>query len=89
MRSCAARNQVAAAALGRGLVPRGMRVAVGCRHPGSPYLVAAARDLGVPADPEWFLALGDGDALQRGTFHVFAPGAAAPDMGREVRARAG
>jgi hypothetical protein len=43
-----------------------------------PFLVQAAIDAGVPGATRWFLALGDGDDLQRGVFYLFADGARSP-----------
>jgi hypothetical protein len=74
-----ARNRVTAEAVGRGLVPRPLRVAVATRAPGLPYLVDAGRALGVPDEADWFLSLGDGDEFQRGTFHVLRRDAAVPE----------
>ena len=39
-------------------------------RPAPPLLLAAVRELGLPADPAWVLALGNGDDLQRAVFHV-------------------
>jgi len=39
-------------------------------RPAPPLLLAAVRELGLPADPGWVLALGNGDDLQRAVFHV-------------------
>ena len=47
--------------------------------PETPFLVAAAGDAGVPADAGWFLTPGHGDALARGTFHLFRRGSREPD----------
>jgi Phosphotransferase enzyme family len=43
-----------------------------------PYLVAAARDHGIPDDVEWVLTLGKGDELSRNVFHLFPPGSNVP-----------
>ena len=54
-------------------------LSVGVDQPGPPYIVAAAaREFGLPAPLDWFVTLGEGDALTRGVFHLFAPGAAEP-----------
>jgi hypothetical protein len=39
----------------------------------APFLLAAATELGVPADNRWFLRIGQGSALTRCSFFVFAP----------------
>jgi hypothetical protein len=54
-------------------------IAIGARTPGLPYVVAAARGLGVPPDAGWFLTLGQGDDLSRNAFQLFRPGASTPD----------
>jgi hypothetical protein len=70
--------------LGRWLISHGSLpelrplLTVGTREPGAPFLVQAARDLGVPDGCEWFLTLGSADALTRGVFHLFPPGAIEP-----------
>jgi hypothetical protein len=75
----AARNRVAASLLKRGLLPaRGGALTIGLRSPAPPLMVAAAGDLGVPRDAQWFMTLGRGDQLSRNVFHLFEPGAAAP-----------
>jgi hypothetical protein len=43
-----------------------------------PYLVAAARDHGVPLDAGWVLTLGQGDELSRNAFHLFSRDSAVP-----------
>ena len=75
----AARNRVAASLLKRRLFPaRGGALTIGLRTPAPPLMVAAAGDLGVPGDAQWFMTLGRGDQLSRNVFHLFEPGAAAP-----------
>jgi hypothetical protein len=54
-------------------------VTVGTRAPGPPALVAAAAELGVPADAGWFLTFGQGDALSRNAFQLFDPGRSDPE----------
>jgi hypothetical protein len=49
------------------------------RDPGPPNLVAAARDLSVPADVSWFLTFGQGDALSRNAFQLFPAGHRHPE----------
>ena len=74
------RNRVLGRLFARGIVPPGRAVLTvaskGPRKP--PFLVAAATELGVPADATWFVGLGGGDVLARGVFQVFAPGAREP-----------
>ncbi len=43
-----------------------------------PYVLKTAQAYGIPADSGWFMACGQGDALSRNVFHVFARGAAEP-----------
>ena len=75
----AARNRVAASLLKRRLLPaRGGALTIGLRRPAPPLMIAAAGDLGVPRDAQWFMTLGRGDQLSRNVFHLFEPGAAAP-----------
>jgi hypothetical protein len=54
-------------------------VTAATQDPGPPVLVAAARDLGVPADAEWFLTFGQGDALSRNAFQLFRAGRGQPE----------
>jgi len=72
------RNRVAAELVARGLLPPGKGFALGTKTPGKPFLVAAAEHLGVPAMASWFLVPGAGDALSRGVFQLFDPGAREP-----------
>lgn len=44
-----------------------------------PLLVAAACDLGVPNDADWFLTFGQGDALSRNAFQIFRAGDPQPE----------
>jgi len=70
----------------RMLVSRGMFpswaspvVTVATRAEGPPTLVAAARELGVPRDVNWFLTFGQGDALSRNAFQLFRADSSRPD----------
>jgi hypothetical protein len=72
-----ARNRALAALAGALPDPRPLQ-ALGLREPGPPATLAAAGRFGVPAGAGWFLTLGQGDALTRAVFHVFAPGARNP-----------
>ena len=74
-----ARNQLARLLLAHGALPE-LRsvVTVGTRSAGPPFFVRAAESLGVPDRSEWFLTLGSADALARGVFHLFPPGAPEP-----------
>lgn len=49
-------------------------VAIGTRRTGAPFIVDAARPLGLPEHVEWFMALGEGDELQRGVLVLFPKG---------------
>ena len=67
----------------RVLVPRGWSVlpqvlTAAARSSAPPYLVAAARDHGVPTDVGWVLTLGQGDDLSRNAFHLFPRGSGVP-----------
>jgi len=74
-----ARKQVVAALLTRGVPPRPRNVVtVGLRRLRLPFLVDAAGELGVPPASSWFLLNGSGDALARGVFFLFPPGADEP-----------
>ena len=73
------RNDAAAAVLSRGLAPPGRTlVTVGAAEHGAPFMVDAAQALGIPAEAGWFLAPAQGDALSRGVFVIFPPGARQP-----------
>jgi hypothetical protein len=72
------RNEIAARAVGLGLVPGRFVVGVGGAA-GSPFVLRAAEEAGaVPAEADWFLAAGQGDALSRGVFVLFPPRDARP-----------
>jgi hypothetical protein len=74
-----ARNQGAAALIALRSFPDLPRsLTLGMRHHAPPFVVAAAQDLGVPSDVDWFLTLGLGEPLARAVFHLFVPGAAEP-----------
>ncbi|TMK70520.1 MAG: hypothetical protein E6G50_08320 [Actinobacteria bacterium] len=53
-------------------------VTVAQRDLGTPFLVRAAHELGVPGDADWYLTLGHGDVLTRAVFHLFERGAGRP-----------
>jgi hypothetical protein len=59
--------------------PVGALVTVAQRGAAPPALVGAARELGLPDDLGWFLALGQGDALSRNAFFLFAADAPEPE----------
>jgi hypothetical protein len=86
------RNRLAPLVLARGLVPAEGALAVAERNGGPPFLIAAARDAGVPADGDFLWATGSSDVLSRGALFVFARGEAAPEwvikFGRVPDARA-
>jgi hypothetical protein len=74
-----ARNRALAALARLGALPDPRPLqSLGLREPGPPETLAAAEHLGVPAGAGWFLTLGQGDALTRAVFHVFAPGSRTP-----------
>lgn len=73
------RNDLARAAVALGAFPElGRSITVGAAEPGPPFVVAAAGELGVPAEADWFLTLGQGDALTRAAFQLFPPGEREP-----------
>lgn len=73
------RNAAAKSLLGRRRFPEVLPViTVMTSREGRPFFLAAAEDLGVPADGEWFMSLGEIDSLSRSAFHVFAPGEREP-----------
>jgi Phosphotransferase enzyme family len=67
-----ARVRTARELLSHGLFPSWASpvVTVATQEPGAPGLLAAAQDLGIPTDANWFLTFGQGDALSRNAFHV-------------------
>jgi hypothetical protein len=74
------RNAVAKSLISLGRLPERLpSVAVGTATGDPPFLLAAARELGVPAEGEWFMTLGGFDLLSRSVFQVFGPDAAEPD----------
>ncbi len=75
-----ARNAlIARLARHRALPPIPGQVIVASDPPGPPFAVAAAqRRLELERAPDWFLSLGEGDALTRGVFHLFEPGGTEP-----------
>jgi hypothetical protein len=54
-------------------------VTVATQAAGPPALVAAAGELGVPSDVNWFLTFGQGDALSRNAFQLFRAGSDQPE----------
>ena len=54
-------------------------VTVATRAAGPPALVAAAGELGVPGDANWFLTFGQGDALSRNAFQLFRASSDQPE----------
>jgi hypothetical protein len=73
------RNGVAAMLLEHATIPD-IRpgLAVGALEARPPFMLAEAEQLGVAADGEWFLTLGQSDDLTRGVFHVFPRGEREP-----------
>lgn len=72
------RNAVVARLVSAGTLPGRSVLTVASPSGGEPFLVAAARSLGVVADGGWFVSLGSGDDLQRFAFHLFRAGEDAP-----------
>ena len=77
----AARMRAAQELIAHGLFPSWASpvVTVATRDAGPPVLIAAARDLGVPADAGWFLTFGQGDSLSRNAFQLFRAGRDDPE----------
>lgn len=77
----AARKRAARALVSRGLFPSWASpvVTVATQAAGPPTFVAAAGELGVPRDTDWFLTFGQGDALSRNAFQLFRTGASKPE----------
>jgi hypothetical protein len=75
-----ARNSIARSLLRAGIFPElSSAVTVAARTSGTPYLVAAARAVGVPTECDWFLTLGTVDSASRNVFHLFPRGGANPE----------
>lgn len=74
------RNEIAAAGMSIGRFPDLPRsLTLGLPSADAPFLVEAARPLGVPRHSDWFLTLGWlGDPLARAAFQLFAPAEAEP-----------
>jgi len=77
----AARMHGARILASRGLFPSWASpvLTVATRDAGPPVLIAAAAELGVPRDVNWFLTFGQGDALSRNAFQLFLPGSERPE----------
>jgi hypothetical protein len=77
----AARMRTARALVSRGRFPgwASPTVTVATRDAGPPELVAAAAEVGIPADAGWFLTFGQGDSLSRNAFQLFRPESDHPD----------
>ncbi len=74
-----ARNRAAATLLGHGAPGVARRtVTVGLRSQAPPFLLAAARDLGVPPDAPFLVNLGGADILSRCAFQIFPKGSRSP-----------
>jgi hypothetical protein len=76
-----ARMRAARVLVSRGLFPSwgSPVVTVATQAPGPPALIAAASELGVPSDVNWFLTFGQGDALSRNAFQLFRAGSDHPE----------
>jgi hypothetical protein len=76
-----ARMRAARVLVSRGLFPSWASplVTVATNAAGPPTLVAAAGELGVPGDANWFLTFGQGDALSRNAFQLFRAGSEQPE----------
>jgi hypothetical protein len=76
-----ARMRAARALVSRGLFPSWASpvVTIASNTAGLPALVAAAAELGVPSDVDWFLTFGQGDSLSRNAFQLFRSGHDRPE----------
>jgi hypothetical protein len=76
-----ARMRAARVLVSRGLFPSWASpvVTVATQAAGPPALIAAASELGVPSDVNWFLTFGQGDALSRNAFQLFRAGSDQPE----------
>jgi hypothetical protein len=76
-----ARMQAARVLVSRGLFPSWASpvITVATQAAGPPTLVAAASELGVPSNVNWFLTFGQGDALSRNAFQLFRAGSDLPE----------
>jgi hypothetical protein len=76
-----ARMRAARVLVSRGLFPPWASpvVTVATQAAGPPALIAAASELGVPSDVNWFLTFGQGDALSRNGFQLFRAGSDQPE----------
>jgi hypothetical protein len=74
------RMRAARALLSRDLFPLRLAsvVTVGTRSVAQPFFVEAARRFQIGAVGGWALTLGQGDALSRNVFHLFAPRSSSP-----------
>jgi len=73
------RNDLARLAIALGVFPDLPRSIAVAAPEGAPFVVAAAAGLGVPGDADWFLTLGEGDALTRAVFQLFGRGEREPE----------
>jgi Phosphotransferase enzyme family len=76
-----ARMETARFLVMRGIFPAwaSPMLTVATRTAGPPLFVRVAEELGVPRDASWFLTFGQGDALSRNAFQLFAAGSEQPD----------
>jgi hypothetical protein len=76
-----ARMRAARVLISRGAFPSWASpvVTVASQVAGPPALIAAASELGVPSDANWFLTFGQGDALSRNAFQLFRDGSDQPE----------
>jgi hypothetical protein len=75
------RMRAARLLVSRGLFPPWASpvITVATRVVGPPSLIAAAAELDVPSDVNWFLTFGQGDSLSRNAFQLFRAGSCRPD----------
>lgn len=73
------RNEAVRGLLWAHALPEPRSVAtVAATSPHQPFFIARAEALGIPRDVDWFITLGEGDALTRGVFHLFPRGESTP-----------
>ena len=73
------RNDLAQRAISLGIFPDIGRSITVAAAGGPSFVVGAAAEFGVAEDADWFLTLGEGDALTRAVFQLFAVGSREPE----------
>lgn len=75
----AVRKRLAVVLLERRLIARlPHMMTIGLRHPGPPFAIKAATQLGLPVDADWFYAMRRNIERRRNMFYVFCPSESVP-----------